>query len=499
MQNKPYPYPEIITGTEWQVRETLNGQGACTDNLNYQMTVPLDRECEYCGCNHGRMVRRHELGHVKWSPKTMGKLSPQTRKEAVEVLEEIRVNYLMYINNLGINEPTMCLEMFRMKLIQLIEKGSIAEIILYGLACMWKTNEIDEDHKYVNPYEASNGFYKKDKYRRAQYESYHKWSSEFIALKEIMAKFRTEPNVSQIRQAELEFAHNQMYHFYSKLIKVRHNNSTSISYRKVQKIAEELSLVLDTFMDKPEESIYQQPSQDNLEESGENSNNQDAKSGVGDTVKDLEERMRKSLIEEMQYNSSSGIGKWGTMTIHKPPLTDNLQARLKNGRQYRPADFGYNPKYINRYCIDKKIFKQKQHVLGGTILIDASGSMNFSANDLLEIMQLLPAVNIAMYNGSYNTGDLRVIAKNGMRVNQNYLYKHKGRGNVIDGPALEWLASQPPRRIWVSDMHVFGIHGKNSSGMNLMRDVLQICTSNKIINLKDIDEVKEHAIKLNMV
>jgi hypothetical protein len=96
------------------------------------------------------------------------------------------------------------------------------------------------------------------------------------------------------------------------------------------------------------------------------------------------------------------------MTIHEPPLTVNLQARLKGSRAYRPMDYGYNPKYINRYCIDKKIFKQKQNVKGGTILIDASGSMRFNGDDILEIMNILPAVNIAMYNGSTSNGDLRI-------------------------------------------------------------------------------------------
>ena len=82
------------------------------------------------------------------------------------------------------------------------------------------------------------------------------------------------------------------------------------------------------------------------------------------------------------------------------PLSVNLQSRLRmDTRSYRPMDYGYNPKYINRYCIDKKIFKQKQRVLGGTILIDASGSMQFDGQDILEIMMMLPAVNIAMYNG----------------------------------------------------------------------------------------------------
>jgi len=504
MQNKPYPYPEIITGTEWQVRETTNGQGACTDNLNNQMYVPLDRECEYCGVNHGRMIRRHELGHVKWSPKTMGKLSPQVRKEAIEVLEEIRVNYLMYINNLGINEPTMCLEMFKMKLIQLIEKGSISEIILYGLATMWRRNLINLDNRYIDAELAKTGRYSNTLSSRIHYEDSHHWSYEFTLLKEIMAQFRTNPLVNPIRQAELEFAHNQMYHFYNRLVHSRNGAQARITYRKVQKVAEELSIILDLFTDKPEENIYVQPGTGmaNESENSEQSEEQEGTevtNGSGDVVKDLEQRMRKQLIEKLQYHSSNGVGRWGKMTIHTPPLTDNLQARLKNGRQYRPADFGYNPKYINRYCIDKKIFKQKQHVLGGTILIDASGSMSFSANDLLEIMKMLPAVNIAMYNGTYNTGDLRIIAKNGMRVNEKYLQKHKGRGNVVDGPALEWLASMPARRIWVSDMHIFGAAGKHSNGLNLMKDVLNICTRNQIINLQDIDEVKEHAIKLNMV
>ena len=80
--------------------------------------------------------------------------------------------------------------------------------------------------------------------------------------------------------------------------------------------------------------------------------------------------------------------------------------------------------------------------------------MDFDGQDILDIMQLLPAVNIAMYNGSYNSGDLRVIARNGMRVADRYLSKHSGRGNVVDGPALRWLATMPARRIWVSDMYV---------------------------------------------
>jgi hypothetical protein len=47
-------------------------------------------------------------------------------------------------------------------------------------------------------------------------------------------------------------------------------------------------------------------------------------------------------------------------------------------------------------------------------------------------------------------------------------------------------------------MKVFGAHG-DTAGYNLMRDVQQTCLQNGIINLQDIEEVKEHAIKLNIV
>ena len=124
--------------------------------------------------------------------------------------------------------------------------------------------------------------------------------------------------------------------------------------------------------------------------------------------------------------------------------------------------------------------------------------MRFNGEDILEVMKLLPAVNIAMYNGFSNSGDLRVIAKNGMRVDETYLNTHSGGGNVVDGPALQWLATMPARRIWVSDMYVFGA-GQHSSAFNLLKECYDLCTKHRIINLKDVDEVKEHALKLNTV
>jgi hypothetical protein len=354
---------------------------------------------------------------------------------------------------------------------KLVYESGIAEIILMGLASRWKVPDNDTERKYAS----------------------YKFNDEWVVMSSCFNMIRSDDTVTEYRKEQILYAERVITRFYQYI--TNHSYGQSISYRKVQKYAEPLSHILDMFRDKPEHDEVYKPKPKHTApgmDEGEGEAQESNELGGGS----LEQRTRDE-IAQMLYRSSTGTGKWGEMFTHQPPLSVNLQSRLKNGRAYRPSDFGYNPKYINRYCIDKKIFKQKMTTLGGTILIDASGSMSFDGQDILEVMQQLPAVTIAMYNGRSNTGDLRIIAKNGKRVTEKYLDEHSGYGNVVDGPALEWLGTQPARRIWVSDMHVFGAYG-DTSGFNLMADVNKLVRKYNIINLKNIEEVKEHGLKLNM-
>jgi len=470
-QEKAYPYPQIVTGDKWDVFETTDSNpDADTDNLNKKMYVPMDRHCPLCGINHSRMIRRKQIGHAKWSPATRGKLKEGTRKEAIDAIESLRVYFLLARMDLGIDEPFMCMDVIKHTADKMVYNSVGADIILTGIELATFTN--DKETTY---------------YHMIQSEQFDMFMSRIELSKD------NAQDLSPFRKAELELCITIIRKF---VYSMRNNRAgQSPSYRKTQRLAAELSKYLDMFMEKPEPYTPPQPQAGEGEEGDES--NEDEETSLDGSVKSLEDRMRKDLLEKMTYNSGSGVGYWGDMTIHTPPLSVNLQALLKGSRQYRPMDYGYNPKYINRFCIDRKIFKQKLNVKGGTILIDASGSMRFNGEDILEIMKMLPAVNIAMYNGSYRGGDLRVIARNGKRVTQKYLDDHSGGGNVVDGPALEWLATMPARRIWVSDMYVFGATG-DTSGFNLLKECYDICTKNKIINLKNVDEVKEYALKLNM-
>ena len=468
--NKRYPYPQIVTGDDWTVYNTTSlDETPKTDNLNKQMYVPMDAECNRCGIDHSRMIRRHELGHAKWSPATIGKLNG-IRKDAVEAMEEVRINYLLGKYKLPVDEPVMCLDDIKMRYLDLIYNQSIADLMLYTLG----------SYSHHRDYEANK-------------------NSTFEALLELLNVAQEYDDLSPMRKAELAFTYSTVRDLTGEIRYSRAGSNPS--YRKVQKLAKRLTEILNMFQDKPEP--YQKPTPSD-------SNEGEAEEGEGDGddetekisygVSELEKRMRKELMQEMQYRTTSGIGYWGSMEVLQPALTVNLQGRLKASRGYQAKDYGYNPKYINRFCVDRKIFKQKLNVKGGTILIDASGSMMFNGQDILEIMELLPAVTIAMYNGHYNTGQLRVIARNGKRVSENYLNTHSGGGNVVDGPALEWLATMPARRIWVSDMKVVGSYqSRNATGFNLLKECYDLCTKHRIINLKDVEEVKEHALKLNSV
>ena len=57
---------------------------------------------------------------------------------------------------------------------------------------------------------------------------------------------------------------------------------------------------------------------------------------------------------------------------------------------------------MHRLTTDRKVFQSRKTVAGGSMMIDCSGSMGFSREDIVEIINLLPASWIAGYVG-YNS------------------------------------------------------------------------------------------------
>ena len=499
-KNNKIPFPEIASGEgPWKIFE--DEVQPRTSTLSHEMYVPTSDEiCILCGSDHNKMIRRHELGHAKWSPKTVGKLKPNESEKCIEICEEVRVNYNLSCMDVTLDDWTVCESKFIEKTQQVFYNGSIFDITAWILMNM-------------KPGTRNEYYYSKSD------------SLEDMAIMKVMKELLNMQEESpgnplqmtKLRLQQLAFAHKQAASLYRLITTTRGWGRRPTKYNKTRKAAQILNKLMEEFSEQPEEHqvlekarLEKEAREKAMQANKQTKSKESSDEGDGPDVMTLDELNNRNRVEMFEKSNTTqamnyvpepnNMGKWGKMRTYKPHLSVNLQSKIKGGREYRPMDYGVNPKYMNRWCVDKKVFKQKQRVYGGTILIDASGSMNFSGDDILEIMQLLPAVTIAMYNdrgGEWGEGALRIIGRNGKRVSEEYLSRWSGGGNLVDGPALQWLSKQPPKRIWVSDMYVFGLHNHNSE--NLLKDCIEICKRSGITRLADINEVKQFALQLNQL
>lgn len=110
-------------------------------------------------------------------------------------------------------------------------------------------------------------------------------------------------------------------------------------------------------------------------------------------------------------------------------------------RLYRPA--------LRRPLLPQRLFiRRTPQEPGGTILIDASGSMGAMEN-IAKWVQRAPFGTIAYYAGNGREGWLWVFAREGRCAKK--VAEPDSRGNTVDGPALTWLMQQPAPRIMVTD------------------------------------------------
>lgn len=174
-----------------------------------------------------------------------------------------------------------------------------------------------------------------------------------------------------------------------------------------------------------------------------------------------------------------GKTRWGTMTIESVPISQSKKT-LAHSRMNIYRDEGSVLKAAYRLPVDGRVFCRTRRYKGGTVLVDVSGSMHFTTEDLERIVASAPATTVAVYSGRGKAGVLTVVAQKGRMATASSLRlaQSHGNGNIIDGPALGWLSTQPIPRIWVSDGMVTGVGDQNS--IDLGADAQLICRKGKI-------------------
>ncbi len=194
--------------------------------------------------------------------------------------------------------------------------------------------------------------------------------------------------------------------------------------------------------------------------------------------------------KEMVANLKGERGKFAKLVELKVPKPDKVDGRL--GRKRVAADSGRNPRRINRMLTDPdhKVFDRRIKGRGGVILIDQSGSMDLSQEDVWEMIKLAPGCVIIGYShrpGTLTEPNVWVLADRGSVCKE---IPRGGGGNGVDGPAIRFAAKHVRNGepfVWVCDGIVTDGVGDDSY-TNLTVECLKLARQHNIHMVEDVPQ-----------
>ena len=189
----------------------------------------------------------------------------------------------------------------------------------------------------------------------------------------------------------------------------------------------------------------------------------DVKDGKKAKDKDSAEYLEKMLQICKDIGTSRRMTRhvpWGKLKMENPPRGKKVYGYVSSRNQ--SCEEGCNPRNIHRLLTDGRVFRFKRKAVGGSILVDGSGSMQLRPEDVAKILEASPGCTVAIYSGNTYDGVLRVLAHKGRVVEDKWVAAPAGNANVVDYPSLQWLAKQSKPRLWVCDGQVTGIGDRQS-------------------------------------
>lgn len=206
---------------------------------------------------------------------------------------------------------------------------------------------------------------------------------------------------------------------------------------------------------------------------------------------------RSLTLDATGFHFGNRADGWGVVYYETPPMTPQAHiVRLLNTKV--PSDMGTRLRSLDRIMSDSKVFERRKKLQGGTVLVDCSGSMSWSEDDLLTLLHAAPAATVALYAGTTsdtttslgtalprNSGVIRIVVHHGHIAADEHC-KFGFGANVIDGPALRWLESQAQPRIWISDGQVTGCNENQYASLTV--EVSMICERSRIARLDNLEE-----------
>ncbi len=169
------------------------------------------------------------------------------------------------------------------------------------------------------------------------------------------------------------------------------------------------------------------------------------------------ESYEETLRRIKPLTPQAGPDKWADLVWGKVPLTNVSKGKL--GQRRVAMAYGRNPRRIGRLYTDpqRRVFDHKRRAKGGIVLIDGSGSMSLTRENVLDILKVAPGATVAIYSDmdeGKGKPNIHIIAKDGKCVDEKNMPSF-GAGNGVDLPALEWAIGERKSKntpiVWVTD------------------------------------------------
>lgn len=445
------PFPQALPGKKgqgWKIADSGHQGGSCVPSKK-ELFVPLGGECDKCGADHNYGVRRHEMGHAKWTParahllvEKAEKLNPGTMdNDCVQVCEDLRLGLLL--QDAGVeSQPHLCPE-DKDKMLVAYKTWDLPKRIRWIVA--GRTYADDAPLQYSIMVEGA----------RDGEDPTLPWD----IANQVLNTMRYRPDKTG-RTVTIDRP----------------------TFDDMLRAAKYLKELLD-IITPAQEAAYQKAMRNKAkaaqrereaEEARRKAEAEAARAEKEGAAKKQEGKAAKDAIDKevnKKYDGSAG-GKgtsaggrgrngtiWGDMETLYPPLPELLPGRLQS--RNTSSQEGDTIRSVHRLLLDGKIFNRRTKKPGGAVLLDGSGSMPWTSDDIWNIMKHCPGAIIGIYNGSTH-GELKIIAKDGRHATTKEIAERKYGGNAVDGPALAWLLEQDGPKVWISDGHVIAPYGNQN-------------------------------------
>ncbi|MDE3107440.1 MAG: hypothetical protein KGJ42_04735 [Acidobacteriota bacterium] len=187
-------------------------------------------------------------------------------------------------------------------------------------------------------------------------------------------------------------------------------------------------------------------------------------------------------------------GRFATLQLDEDAA---LRATARRGptRRWRPATSGTTLRYPERLLIDDqhRLYARSRPTKGGVVVIDQSGSMDLTLEDLQDLLRVAPGALVVGY--SHRPGDVTGSANAWLLARHGLVHPSPPSGQVgngVDGPVVRWAvqAARPGETVvWVTDGQVTDSNDHPCSA--LTKECAELVRRHRVRLARDVREARQ--------